>query len=84
MDVEGAIWYADVPNRHCVRVREGGDVLQTITTDRGCFSCALGGSTGRTLFIVATEWHGPEGMAKGEPTGQVLTIDVASAHAGHP
>lgn len=84
MDVEGAIWYADVPNRHCVRVREGGEVLQTITADRGCFSCALGGSTGRTLFIVATQWNGPEGMSQGEPTGQVLTVDVASAHAGHP
>ena len=60
MDAEGAIWYADVPNRHCVRVREGGEVLQTITVDRGCFSCALGGPDARTLFIVATEWRGPE------------------------
>lgn len=84
MDVDGAIWYADVPNRHCVRVREGGEVLQTIPADRGCFSCALGGPTGRTLFIVATEWNGPEGMARGEPTGRVLSVDVAAAHAGHP
>ena len=84
MDEEGAIWYADVPNRHCVRVREGGEVLQTITVDRGCFSCALGGPDGRTLFIVATQWRGPEHMVQGEPTGQVLTVDVASAHAGHP
>jgi sugar lactone lactonase YvrE len=83
MDEDGAIWYADVANRHCVRVREGGEVLQTITVDRGCFSCALGGPEGRTLFIVAQEWHGPEHMTQGEPTGQVLTVDVASAHAGH-
>ncbi|MDQ6773785.1 MAG: SMP-30/gluconolactonase/LRE family protein, partial [Candidatus Dormibacteraeota bacterium] len=84
VDEEGAIWYADVANRHCVRVREGGEVLQTITVDRGCFSCALGGPSGRTLFIVATQWHGPEHMFQGDPTGQVLTVDVASAHAGHP
>jgi sugar lactone lactonase YvrE len=84
LDAEGAIWYADVPNRHCVRVREGGEVLQTITADRGCFSCALGGPDGRTLFIIATQWNGPEHMFRGEPTGQVLTIDVATAHAGHP
>jgi sugar lactone lactonase YvrE len=83
-DAEGAIWYADVPNRHCVRVQEGGEVLQTIALDRGCFSCALGGSDGRTLFIVATEWRGPEHMFDGDPTGQVLTVDVAAAHAGHP
>lgn len=84
MDAEGAVWYADVPNRHCVRVREGGEVLQTITVDRGCFSCALGGLGGRTLFIVAAEWRGPEEMFHGEPTGQVLTVDVTAPHAGHP
>lgn len=84
LDADGAIWYADVPNRHCVRVREGGEVLQTITVDRGCFSCALGGTDGRTLFIVATQWHGPERMLHGEPAGQVLAVDVHTAHAGHP
>ena len=84
LDGEGAVWYADVPNRCCVRVREGGEVLQTVTVDRGCFSCALGGPDGRTLFIVATRWSGPEGMLEGEPTGQVLTVEVAVPHAGHP
>jgi sugar lactone lactonase YvrE len=84
MDAEGAIWYADVPNKHCVRVREGGDVLQTIAVDRGCFSCALGGPEGRTLFIVATEWQGPQHMQQAERTGQVLSVDVSSAHAGYP
>jgi sugar lactone lactonase YvrE len=84
LDAEGAIWYADVPNRRCVRVREGGEVLQTITVDRGCFSCALGGPDGRTLFIVATEWRGPEGMLQGEPAGQVLTVSAPAPHAGHP
>lgn len=84
LDADGAVWYADVPNRHCVRVREGGEVLRTISLDRGCFSCALGGPDGRTLFIVATEWHGTERVMQGEPTGQVLTVRVDSAHAGHP
>jgi sugar lactone lactonase YvrE len=84
LDAEGAIWYADVPNKHCVRVREGGEVLQTIAVDRGCFSCALGGPEGRTLFIVATEWQGPQHMQQAERTGQVLSVDVSSAHAGHP
>ena len=84
LDAEGAIWYADVPNRHCVRVREGGDVLETITVDRGCFSCALGGTERRTLFIAATQWRGPEHMFQGEPTGQILTVEVSVPHAGYP
>src|SRR6266550_683645 len=36
VDAEGAVWYGDVPNKRCVRVREGGEVLQTIELDRGC------------------------------------------------
>ena len=44
--------------------------------DRGCFSCALGGPDGRTLFIAATEWRGPEAMLTGEPTGQILSVEV--------
>jgi sugar lactone lactonase YvrE len=81
LDAEGAVWYADVPNRRCVRVREGGEVLQTVDTGLGCFSCALGGPDGRTLFMVVADWaKGPE-MFTGEPTGRVLTLDVPVAAA---
>lgn len=58
LDAEDAVWYADVPNRCCVRVREGGAVLQTVAADRGCFACMLGGDERRTLFILANEWRG--------------------------
>jgi sugar lactone lactonase YvrE len=58
IDQEGAAWYADVPNKCCVRVREGGEKLQTIHVDRGCFACMFGGRDRRTLFIVAAEWRG--------------------------
>jgi sugar lactone lactonase YvrE len=54
LDAENAVWYGDVPNKRCVRVREGGEVLQTIELDRGCFACALGGVDKRTLFLVVT------------------------------
>lgn len=84
VDAESAIWYADVPNRRCVRVREGGEVLQTIDVDRGCFCCALGGPDGRTLVIAATEWHGPQAMFHGPPTGRLLAVEVSVPHAGHP
>jgi sugar lactone lactonase YvrE len=76
LDAEGAIWYADVPNKRCVRVREGGEVLQTIDLDRGCFSCALGGTDGTTLFMVAQKWGGTAEMDPDVRTGQVLTAEV--------
>jgi sugar lactone lactonase YvrE len=74
LDADGAIWYADVPNKRCVRVREGGEVLNVIDVDRGCFSCALGGTHGRTLFITAARWAGPGGV--GDPTGVLLTAQA--------
>jgi len=55
LDSEGAVWYADVPNKRCMRVREGGEVLQTVEVDRGCFACMLGGPDDKTLFILAAE-----------------------------
>lgn len=82
LDAEGTIWYGDVPNQRCVRVREGGEVLQTIELDRGCFACALGGDDGRTLFLTAAQWSdsaGPEGR-----TGQVLTVPAPAPGAGWP
>jgi len=84
LDAEGAVWYADVPNRRCVRVREGGEVLQTIDLDRGCFACMLGGPDGRTLFVVAREWGGMESTADEERTGQILTAPAPAAGAGRP
>jgi sugar lactone lactonase YvrE len=84
LDAENAVWYGDVPNQRCVRVREGGEVLQTIDLDRGCFACALGGPEKRTLFMMAQEWNGPEGMFEEPRTGQVLTAQAPAAAAGWP
>jgi sugar lactone lactonase YvrE len=84
LDAENAIWYADVPNKRCVRVSEGGKVLQTIDLDRGCFACMLGGADRRTLFMIANEWGGPASMADGARTGQVLTAPAPAPGVGWP
>ena len=84
LDAEGTLWYADVGNKHCVRVREGGEVLQTVELDRGAFACMLGGADGKTLFMVATEWKGTENMRDGSRTGQILMVRAPAPHAGWP
>jgi sugar lactone lactonase YvrE len=83
LDAEGAVWYADVPASRCVRVREGGEVLQAIELDRGCFACMLGGADGRTLFMMAARFPIAMGGADG-PTGQVLTVEAPAPGAGWP
>ena len=84
IDVEGAVWYADVPNRRCVRVREGGEVLDSVQFERGCFACMLGGGDRKTLFVTAAEWRGFEHMFDDARTGQVLTVSAPVAGAGWP
>jgi sugar lactone lactonase YvrE len=84
LDAQNAVWYGDVPNKRCVRVREGGEVLDTIELDRGCFACMLGGADKRTLFLAANEWTGPENMADGRRMGQVLMVDADAPGAGWP
>ncbi len=86
IDAHEAVWYADVPNKRCVRVREGGEVLQTINLDRGCFACMLGGVGNRTLFLIATEWRGMQNIPEvaRARTGQVLTVEVPAPGVGWP
>ena len=83
LDAEGAVWYSDVPNRRCVRVREGGEVLETVELDRGCFACALGGDDRRTLFMMAAQFSTTDAMSE-EPTGQVLTTAAPAPGVGWP
>ncbi|HVU91547.1 MAG TPA: SMP-30/gluconolactonase/LRE family protein, partial [Jatrophihabitans sp.] len=85
VDAQDAVWYADVPNRRCARVAEGGAVLQTVTLDRGAFACALGGPERRTLFVTAAEWRGMSAAGLVTPgSGQVLAVDVEVPGAGWP
>jgi len=86
IDDDGAVWYGDVPNKRCVRVREGGAVLQTIALDRGCFACTLGGPEKTTLFLVTAEWRGMADMSEmaRARTGQVLTVKAPAPGVGWP
>ena len=84
IDAEGAVWYGDVANRRCVRVREGGEVLEAVGLDRGCFACMLGGHDARDLFMVTREWRGMEAIDPSERTGQVVVARAPAPHAGWP
>ena len=84
-DAQDAVWYADVPNKRCVRVAAGGTVRQTVDLDRGGFACVLGGPERTTLFIVAAEWRGMTESDMVTPgSGRVLAVDVEVPAAGWP
>jgi sugar lactone lactonase YvrE len=81
VDADGAVWYADVGNRHCVRIREGGEVLATVELDRGAFSCTLSRGEDPKLYVVGQQFGGSETT---EPTGQVVVFPAPATGAGWP
>jgi sugar lactone lactonase YvrE len=44
----------------------------------------LGGPEGRTLFMMAADWSGPENVGKGPRTGQVVSAEAPAPAAGWP
>jgi sugar lactone lactonase YvrE len=97
LDADGAVWTHsadtrphtgrdDSPEGECVRVREGGRVLERIELDRAGFACALGGPDRRTLFMLAAEWNGVDNVdaAIAKRTGQVLAIEAPAPGVGWP
>jgi sugar lactone lactonase YvrE len=83
IDADGAVWYADVGNRHCVRVREGGEVLDTVELDRGAFACILSRDDQHPqLYVVCQQWGGAEPPPK--PTGQIVAFPAPAPGAGKP
>jgi sugar lactone lactonase YvrE len=82
MDADGAIWTPAMQT--CLRVAEGGEVLDRIELERMGFACMLGGPDGRTLFIMMADWAGVDAVGKGPRTGEVLMVEAPAAHVGHP
>jgi sugar lactone lactonase YvrE len=80
LDATGAVWFADVGNEHCVRIREGGEVLATVDLDRGAFSCSLSRGADPKLFVVGQH----RGRPAGEATGQLVSFPAPAPGAGHP
>lgn len=83
-DAEGAIWVADALHGRVLRVREGGEVVDEVSTSGiGVFACALGGDDGRTLFLCAAPSF-PEHERRPVREAQLLSVRVDVPHAGLP
>jgi sugar lactone lactonase YvrE len=85
LDGEGACWYADVPHQRCTRVAEGGQVLGTVSLDRGGFACMLSGTNPPYLYVAAARWPGAAALATHRDwDGRILRTEVTVAGAGWP
>ena len=83
LDAEGAVWAASPISAEVVRVREGGEVTDRVSTgDLNAFACMLGGPDRRTLFICAAPASTERTAASDD--GCILVEDVTVPGAGLP
>ena len=84
LDAEGCIWIASPGDRACLRVREGGEVVDRVTTgDQMAIACALGGDDGRTLYVCTSRGIDPQ-KAKERRTGRIEAVVVDVPGGGSP
>jgi sugar lactone lactonase YvrE len=83
LDAEGAVWYASPVSNECVRVAEGGRVLDRVPLSMQAFACMLGGPDRRTLFISTAPDSHPERCAAAR-AARIETLQVAVPGAGLP
>jgi sugar lactone lactonase YvrE len=77
LDAEGCIWVSACANHACVRVREGGEILQSIATGTlNPFACMLGGDDGQTLFMCNSGSSHPD-QTLVERSGRIDCAQVA-------
>lgn len=83
LDAEGAVWVASPRRGACVRVAEGGRVLDEIPVETEAFACMLGGEDGRTLHILTAVNHDRDDTRR-RRAGRVETVRVDAPRAGLP
>ena len=75
---DGSIWIANAVAPECVRLAEGGEVLDVVETSQPCFACAIGGDTDLTLYCL-TAPTSDASTAATAPDGRVEVARLAEA-----
>ncbi len=76
LDADGAVWVASASEPRCVRVAEGGKVVEVALFSQPCFACALGGVDRRVLYAMTAPTSDPA-QASAVPRGRIEQVRVA-------
>jgi len=80
---DGSVWVANALGAECVRVAEGGEILERVTTSRNCFACMLGDDDRRTLYLV-TAVDSNASVARASRNGALEKVRTTVPGAGLP
>jgi sugar lactone lactonase YvrE len=80
---DGTVWVANALGSECVRVAEGGEIVERVVTSRGCFACMLGGDDRRTLYLVTAD-SSDAAKARAARNGALEQVRTSVPGAGLP
>jgi len=80
---DGTVWVANALGSECLRVAEGGDIVERVATSQGCFACMLGGDDRQTLYLV-TALSSDAAKARAERNGALEQVRTSVPGAGRP
>ena len=83
LDAEGCVWIASPPSKECLRVREGGEIVERVRTSTQAIACMLGGDDRRTLYVLTSEGIDPAECER-RRSACVETVRVDVPGAGWP
>jgi sugar lactone lactonase YvrE len=80
---DGTVWVANAFGTECLRVAEGGEIVERVTTSQGCFACMLGDEDRQTLYLV-TAASSDAAKARAERNGALEKVRTSVPGAGLP
>jgi sugar lactone lactonase YvrE len=83
LDAEGCIWVANAFGAECVRVAEGGEIVDRVATSQNAYACMLGGADRTTLYCVTAPTSDAD-ERRAEAAGKIEQVRVDVPGAGLP
>jgi sugar lactone lactonase YvrE len=80
---DNTIWVSNALGTNCVRVAEGGAILEEVVTSRGCFACMLGDEDRQTLYLITAD-SSHAAKARAERNGAIEKARTSVPGAGLP
>jgi sugar lactone lactonase YvrE len=80
---DNTVWVANALAAECVRVAEGGEILERVTTSRNCYACMLGDEDRLTLYMVTADTS-DAAKARVDRNGAIEKVRTSVRGAGLP
>lgn len=75
---DGSVWFADVGMRCCLRVVEGGAILDRVNLPQSAFDCVVADlADGPTLYVAVNNFGDDAAASAAEPAGRILAVPLS-------